>query len=157
MADVVLEGGERLMAALKALEVNVAKKIVTSAVKEGAKIQLDRAEELAPINTGLMSDTLKVGAAGRKRGRVGRMVKTATRDKLDIPQDSGGYYPYAVEFGTVERVQKTTGRRTGRITATHFMHNAVYTTEKEVLQVFQTELEMGINDALSLRRSIRGE
>lgn len=149
MADVALEGGPRLIAQLKALGGPVARKVVLTAVKRGAEIELAKAKELAPQDTGKMAATLKIRAAPRKRGRVGRMVQTGKRSQLGIPEDAEGYYPYAVEFGTTERVQKTTGRRTGKVAAVHFLRDAIETTETQVLQVLKSELEKGIREAVS--------
>lgn len=149
MADAFVEGGPRLLAQLNAIGGPVARKIALNAVKRGAQIELAKAKQLAPVGeTGKLASTLKVRAMPRKRGKVGRMVQTGKRSQLGIPEDAKGYYPYAVEFGTGERVQKTTGRRTGQMEATHFLRDAIDMTENQVLQVFASELEKGIREAL---------
>lgn len=148
MADAFLEGGPRLLAQLKALGGPVARKITLTAVKRGAEIELAKAKQLAPQDSGRMAATLKIRAMPRKRGKVGRLVITGKRSQLGIPEDAVGYYPFAVEFGTGERETRS-GRRTGRVTATHFLRDAIETTETQVLRVFRNELEKGIREAVS--------
>lgn len=84
-------------------------KAVRSAVREAGKPLLDRTKQLAPKETGLMASKIKLrsisGQAAKKsgvkakRGAIGVVVMTGTREEMGIDPADPYYYPAAVEYG----------------------------------------------------------
>lgn len=79
-------------------------KILRPALRAGAKVMRDAASRAAPRFTGNMARFLKVRAMKGRRGRVGFLVLTGTKQELQIPERTKGghprgYYPVAIEYG----------------------------------------------------------
>ncbi len=86
-------------------------KALRPAVRDGAKLVLQKAKEFVPVDADghqlpggkHLRDTLKVRAnPGRKRGTIEFRVFTGTRQELGIPADEKGYYPFALEYGSLK-------------------------------------------------------
>ena len=101
--DISVFGDKQLQRALKALPINVEKKVVRQALRKAAKPVLDTAKSLVPVKTGALKKSLKLRALRKqKRGQFGVQVMTGTREQLGIAADDPYYYPMAVEVGTAK-------------------------------------------------------
>lgn len=98
--DLSVLGLPELDKRLDELEKNTAMKAVRPALRDGMKAIRPFVLALVPVRTGALVRTIKVRAAKRKRGRVGAVIVTGTREQLGIPADSPWYYPAHVELGT---------------------------------------------------------
>lgn len=98
--DLSVLGIPELDKRLDELEKKAAMKAVRPALRDGMKAILPFVLALVPRRTGALARTIKVRAAKRKKGRVGAVIVTGTRDQLGIPADSPWYYPAHVELGT---------------------------------------------------------
>lgn len=99
-ATLTLIGGKELDAALSRIEQRLQPKILVKATREAAKIVLAsaRASGAFKDQTGLLRKHLHIKNRASMK-RVGSLVLTGKRKDLNIPDDSKGYYPTAVEYG----------------------------------------------------------
>lgn len=107
-------GVEQLLKVLQQFPPKLQKQAVRPAARDGAKMVLAKAKEFAPVDVSgkfkgrqleggtHLRDTLKVRAnPGRKRGTIEFRIFTGTRKELGIPNDEKGYYPFALEYGSL--------------------------------------------------------
>lgn len=107
VGNVKLVGAEKLEAKLKALGAKVAGKIGRTAFRAGAKIVLDKAKQLAPVQSGKLKRSLKVRAGKAKRkGQIRFVVQTA---QGDFAGDT--FYGAFLEFGHKAGSRKGVERR----------------------------------------------
>lgn len=98
--DISVFGDKELQAKLADLTPKVQRKIVRSALRQGAKRVRDEARRLAPVDTGALKKSIKVRAARNlRRGSFGIAILTGTRAELGISPEAKFYYPAVVEFG----------------------------------------------------------
>jgi HK97 gp10 family phage protein len=92
------------------------RKVIRPALRNGGKRVLKRSKELVPYDMGghqlspvdgmekakHLRDTLKLRVAKpKRRGDLSFKVVTGTRKELGIPADEKGYYPFALEYGSL--------------------------------------------------------
>lgn len=104
--SVRLEGGKELERELKEVEPKVAKKVVTKALRAGAKVILKAAKSAAPKRTGLLQRSLTVRAAKRKKGRVAFVVQTKGGDFK-----GKSFYAAFLEYGHKAGSRKLANRK----------------------------------------------
>lgn len=131
-----IDGFEELEAALKVLE-KLPQKCVTGAAKDGAKIVLAAAKELAPVDSGDLKKGIVMKGERRKKGKkvydIGmdpnmrdvysrqtatgkrRTVKSGGKVKY---KDGDYYYPASMEFGFMKKDGT-------KVPGHHFLHNAL--------------------------------
>ena len=94
-----LTGVEDVDKALREMEFKLAGKAVRKATRAGAKVFAARVKELAPVDTGLLEESIKVRSLPRKmtrRGAIGHSIQAgATQASEGLP-----FYARFIEFGT---------------------------------------------------------
>lgn len=99
--SVQFEGMEKLSARFNSLNKKMQSKILSPALKEGAKVISSKSKSEAPVGlTGDLRKTIHVRRGNRSRRRIEWHVRSGTRAKLKIPVNSKWYYPAHVEYGT---------------------------------------------------------
>ena len=101
MADILtaaLHGERRVQRKFRSLERKTAKKLVRQSLRDGGRVVLAEAKNLAPVATGALRDSIKLRAL-KQKGSFGVQVQTGTRSELGIDPGDEYYYPAAVEFG----------------------------------------------------------
>jgi HK97 gp10 family phage protein len=111
MPDTIeVTGIDELLVKLRALPPKVQGKVVRPALRQGTKTVADMAKQIVPVEADghqlpggkHLRDTIKVRAVpGRKRGEIALRVVTGTREELGIPPLEKGYYPFALEYGSL--------------------------------------------------------
>jgi HK97 gp10 family phage protein len=124
IGTVRIKASKDVQAWLKDLPPKVVKGHMRKALRAGAKVIQDEAQKRAPVGNyvggGKLKKQIKIRAAKSKS-------KWAARMKVQIVgtgQEGDAFYGTMVESGTVERVQKKTGRRTGKVVGREFLHGA---------------------------------
>jgi HK97 gp10 family phage protein len=95
-----LKGFDSLVKKFNTLGRGIQNKIMSPALKAGAKVVLTESKRLAPVLSGTLRKTLKVKKGVRSRKAISWYVQTGTREKMGISMDDKAYYPASVEFGT---------------------------------------------------------
>lgn len=142
---VIITGDKELDALLAGLEPKLQKKLSRQATRKAAKdIVLPAAKAAVPFDTGELEESLVVRAMKRSRNRIGNIV--TTKEGL---WRGDQFYGAMLEFGTKERVQKTTGRAVGRIEPRRFafLRPAVYDNEARIRQLYVNDLKELCNEA----------
>jgi HK97 gp10 family phage protein len=93
--SIAIKGAKELERKLLSFEPKLAKKIVRTALRDGAKLILEAAKANVPVATGALRDSLKVRAMRKRRFTYGIMVATAA-GWFKGEQFYGAF----VEFGT---------------------------------------------------------
>jgi HK97 gp10 family phage protein len=137
---VTLEGGAKLERKLKALDAKVSKKIVTKALRAGAKIILTAAKAAAPKQSGTLKKSLKVRAGKRKKGTVRFVVQTATGDFKGET-----YYAAFLEYGHKAGSRKLENRKV--IPAKPYLGPAFDSKKEEAAKAIADSMRHGIKDA----------
>lgn len=98
--DISLLGDRELQQQFRALPLAVQRKLLRQSFREALRPVLTAARAAAPRLTGRLARTLRLRALKRRRGRLGMMVISGTRESLGIPASHPWYYPAHVELGT---------------------------------------------------------
>lgn len=134
--NIKIEGADELRKALETLPIELQKKVLRKALRRGARPIRDETKRTAPKDTGLLRRSFTV-----------RALKTRSSGLVGVKITTAGKAPHAhlVELGTQERTQKTTGRRTGRISpGLHFMAKAAETKKDEAVRILSEEIRVGV-------------
>jgi hypothetical protein len=97
--DISILGDRELEEVLRFLPENLERKVLNRAIKEAAKIVLDDAKRLAPVDSGQLKRALHIRTMRRKRGRIGYLIASGTRSELGIADTAKGFYPAAIHYG----------------------------------------------------------
>ena len=126
-----ITGVEEVVAALDKMSKGEAKKISRRALKEGSGPLLRRASQEMPVGkTGKLAKSLRMRAS--KRRDLYGYPKDALGVRLTSP--SRAHLLAWIEAGTAERIQRTTGRRTGRMMPTNIMARAARAVGDQVIR-----------------------
>lgn len=98
--DISLLGDKELQRQFQQLPLVVQRKLLRQSFRAALRPVLAAARARAPKVTGRMARTLRLRAMKRRRGQLGLMIISGTREALGIPPDSRSYYPAHVELGT---------------------------------------------------------
>jgi HK97 gp10 family phage protein len=123
-----VRGLKQLQATLRTLPRKIETGAVRSSVRAGAgeiRDEVKRHAEYKSIKKAIAVQPRKK-RGGRFRATVG--IRTTGRNRAP--------HAHLIEFGTKERVQKTTGRRTGRMPARPYFEPAVEASQENAIQVF---------------------
>ncbi len=99
MFDLTVLGDKKLQRKLNKLEKKLGSKVMRSSLKTAMEPVRDLAKRRAPVDTGLMQRSIRIGTKSNRNG-VSAMVRTGTRKQLKIPEDDKYYYPAAIEYGS---------------------------------------------------------
>jgi HK97 gp10 family phage protein len=121
-----VKGLKETIKALETLEPKLHRKVVRTALRDGAKIVLAEAKATAPVKTGALKKSLKVKAGKKKRHGQSISVRT---DKTQFPDQ---YYSAFQEFGT------------SKMPAQHMMEKAGDAKEQQVRETIIKQLDDGI-------------
>lgn len=111
---IVVTGVDEVAARLHALPTKLQRKVLRPVMREEAKTVLEEAKKLVPVDADghqlpggkHLRDTLKVRVAPRRKrkggGEVSMRIMTGTRAELGIPSTEKGYYPFALEYGSLK-------------------------------------------------------
>lgn len=120
---------------LTELPPKVVKAHMRKALTKAARVIQAEAKLRAPVRTGQLKKQIKI-RAGKTRSKwaasmkvqiVGTRSSSITsfgRRSTNVEADDDAFYGTMVESGTVERVQKSTGRNVGRVTGRFFLKGA---------------------------------
>ena len=131
-------------------EKSLQRKWLRKATRESVKHVRAEAELDAPVDSGDLSESLKVRAIKRTRTKIGHQVQTS-EDNTVFSGDQ--YYGQFVEFGTKLRNRKS---RTGsgasgfiKAGAFSFLRSALYNNAGRVRQIFVASILASIREARS--------
>lgn len=121
---------------LKLEKTTTQKRVLQKALVEAAEPMAEKAAAAAPVLEGDLQKSIGVGTKLTDRGR--KAAPPLPEDKFRVNAYVGSDSRIApeatlVEYGTKERVQKTTGRETGSVTPQPFMRPAFYAEAKPTL------------------------
>lgn len=143
-AGAIITGDKELNSKLAGLPLKLQKKLARQATRKSAKnIVLPAAKANAPVDTGLLEESLTVRALKGGRGRVGAIV--TTREGMF---QGDQFYGGMMEFGTKERQHKS-GKSVGRIQPNGFafLRPALYDNADRVRGEFVTDVKQLISEA----------
>jgi HK97 gp10 family phage protein len=134
MEGVRLEGVGELQAKIKELKGNLGNNKIEESLLDGATEIADEMRRLAPEGP---TGKLKRSIISKLLSRIGDNPRTALAgvNRKKAP------HAHLVEFGTVERVQKTTGRRTGHMPAHPFVRPAADANINRIYKEIVDKLE----------------
>lgn len=135
IGNVRIKASKDVQKMLTELPPKVVKGHMRKALNAGAKPIQAEAQRRAPVKAGELKKQIKI-RAGKSR------KKWAARVKVQIVggKRDDAFYGTMVESGTVERVQKKTGRRTGRSPALKFLRGGFNDRKDEAEDIIATKL-----------------
>jgi HK97 gp10 family phage protein len=158
-----ITGLEELIRRLESLDPKMRRKTLKAAVNAGSRILLAEMKAGVPSSlndTGLLRKSLgRRIKVYRQSGIVVAIVGPRRGFKQEIGMSSSGKYKgkpiyrnptryaHLVEFGTGPRVQKSTGRSTGRMGARPFMRPALESSRGPVFDAMREVMEAGLAEA----------
>lgn len=135
-----IKGSPEALKMLTELGPKLARKHLRPALRAGAKIIRTEAQERAPVRTGALKKSIKV-RAGKAKKKWSAVVLVQTRDGDFAGEE---FYGAIIHEGTVERVQKTTGRRVGKVEPMPYMRDAFDAKKDEAEDAIAKRLEESI-------------
>jgi len=141
---------------MKAMKASAERKLVRAATTKAMRAAQKDAKRNAPVDRSgryfkgefYKGGSLKkaIGIRTRTYAKTGMVVVLVGVRKLDnqgklIPSN----YHHLVELGTDERWQKTTGRYTGSVKATHFLRDALVKNRNHIVGTTWAEIIAGLN------------
>lgn len=142
---VTIRGGRETAAALRALGRESAQRSVLQKSLRPSALAIRRdARALLRSRTQGQGDTAASIAVETRRGS--RQADAVLRVGHRLPQ---GALSHLIEFGSVERVQTSTGRRTGRMPAIRYMTGALAIHADAVITTFGKQFEPEFKRALA--------
>ncbi len=145
-ANIILTGDKQVDRMLATLEPKLQKKAIRKGTREGAKIVLQRAKQLVPVDEGTLLRSMSVRTAKREggqrlpRGTMGHSVQHVQRKGKGDP-----FYAHFVEFGTV----KWEGHK--------YIRKALYDSRDQIVKANQEAIRAGVLEiAAKERAKIRG-
>lgn len=157
----VLHGGVELERAMRELPPRTAKKVVNQALRAGAKLALQGAKQLVPVDTGRLQRSLRVRALPRSRRSFGVAVTTgaaargARTTSASVRDAESPIYGGWVEFGHL--IGKRAGRKgvsqdlshferggAGRVAATPYQRDAMDENKEGIIAIVNLNTARGI-------------
>jgi HK97 gp10 family phage protein len=135
-ADFEVRGLNPLLAALRNLERRDATRALRTGVRKAANHVRKHARAGAPVLTGNYKKSLRVKSLRLRGGEVAA-VKIG-------PQGKSGAHGHLIELGTGDRIQKTTGRSTGRMPRMRHLQIVHQRVEPELDAIFRREVQAAI-------------
>lgn len=135
-ASMQVKGLDPLLRQLKQLETRDARKALRKATRKGANVIRKDARARANRRTGGYRKSLRVKALKLRDGEVAA---------YKVGPSKGGKHGVLIEQGTTDRVQKATGRSTGRMPAYHVLEQANDAKRSEAEKIFRQEVQVAVN------------
>lgn len=101
MSETIVTGLADLQKALDQLPAKLEANVLRSALRQGAKVQLAKAREAVPVQSGDLRESLRISTRSR-RGLVRAILKAGNKK---------AFYAHLVEFGTAEHWIKPKNRK----------------------------------------------
>lgn len=152
--DISMLGDKALSETLAALPEKLERRVLTKALRNVGKFYLTLAKAKAPKETGALSQGLTLRSLKRKRGRVGVLIQTPTREALGIVSRT------RISFaGTGERLRVVRGKTTGYYPAhqelgtqhlppTPYLRGTLQEKRQTLLNILRLEIDTGIEREL---------
>lgn len=141
-AAIRLEGAKELYRKLRDLPAKFARKILSKALRAGAKVVQAAAKKLAPKLSGLLRRSIKVRATKRKKGRVGFVVGTSAGD-----YKGKSFYGAFLEWGHRLGSRKL-GSKRRKVKPKPYAGPALKQTANEAVRVIGEEINKGLEAAV---------
>lgn len=120
-------------AALERLEPKARTKAILTGEREGAKVLKARLKDAVPPQMKRMVRAVYQGTA--RRDKPGAFVAIRGGKKGQAAAKNRAFYRAWVVGGTEERVQKKTGRKTGRMTANPLVDRVAHSSGPEAVRI----------------------
>lgn len=127
-----------LQRSLKGLPARLAKKVLRQAIRKGAKVIQQKANSLAPVDSGMTRKAIKVRAG--KRSRKPRIWINTVVGEGDYKGDT--FYAAFLEYGHLSGKRGSDGRKA--VPARPFMRPAAEQSEAEVTRLVRAEIAAGV-------------
>lgn len=126
--EMTIEGAKELDAKLQSFEKKLARKIIRKAVKEGAEVNLKAVQELAPVLTGALKESLEIKTKSSKK--YGTMTASVVTSKKTLEADA--FYSGWVNWGT------------RFFEGSYFVNKGAERSRKEVIASTMAKLRAGV-------------
>ena len=133
-----IKGVEEIRLVLALLPGAVAKKVVDGALRKGGEVF--KTEIKAKAKFRRLRDSVAVKTADRTE----RQRDVAKGDVYVGFKGDGARFAHLPEFGTAERVQKTSGRRTGKMPMTPLVRPAFDSKKEQAVSAVEQSLGDGV-------------
>lgn len=147
---IIVTGDDVVDRKLQGMHKRFQKKLIRKATRKATKeIVLPEAKVAAPgYDQNRIAKSLIVRALKRSRTRIGHEVKIK-KDAFD----SDNFWPAALEFGTKNRVHKSTGKFVGKIQKNEFayLRRSLYGNEGRIRRLFEYALLEAIREETDRR------
>lgn len=127
--NISMVGDRKLQRKLASLRKVVQTPIVRDSMAHAMKPVQEMAQANAPVLTGRLKKSIKIGSFSAKGGVIGAAVRSGTRRQLRIEPSDPYYYPAALEYGTAKKPAKS------------FMRAAMFAKRGEVIARFRRNLK----------------
>jgi HK97 gp10 family phage protein len=147
--SIKVEGLKELDEALKELPKATGKNVMRRVARNALGMVIAAARPLVPVDDGQLRKSLAVSTKLSKRqATLARRDEAEGKASITVYAGASALpHAHLIEFGTKERVQKTTGRRTGRVKAKPFMRPAWDAKKGAVLDSFKSDMWTEIQKA----------
>ena len=143
-ADLDLTGLSKLKADLKGISDEMTSgRLLDNACAAGARVLSDDIKSRSPSNRIRRAATVRKGRAALKSTRISRASQIDGLAVVAFRKPASALV-HLIEFGTSERIQKSTGRRTGRMPARPFIRPAIDSSKDDVVRAMAKNLRVGI-------------
>lgn len=131
--DISMLGDKELQANFKKIDIALQKKIMRQALRRAAGPVFADVKTSVPVLTYRLFESLKIRIF-TKRGLMGAVVETGTRQDLGISADDPYFYPAVVEYGSQKK----------GIRAQPFMRPALDNNREEVFSIMRRVIKAGL-------------
>lgn len=141
--SIKVEGLKELEAALAELPKSTGKNVMRRVARKALEPVIAAAKPYAPWGKGKLRKSLAVSTKLSKRQASLARGQDRAEGKASITVYAGATalpHAHLMEFGTKNRVQKSTGRSTGSVKPRPFMRPAWDAKKDEVLKIFRTDM-----------------
>lgn len=156
--DVDLSGFEALKSTMrKFADDRTQTKLLNAACGSGATVLKREMQARSPSTRLEYAARTRTGVNAARVLRVRRSVAKAGGLAAVGFRQPHSRLTHLIEFGTSERVQKTTGRKTGRMPARPFIRPAMQSSKADIVTAMKKNLTKGINREIFKIRGSRGK
>jgi len=150
VATVTIIGAKETIAKLDALDKKVRRKVVSAAMRAGAKVIVARAKANAPVASGKLKKAINVRVAkfiGSRKKKRGEIAINAQIGKGNFKGKTfyGAFQEFGWKSGRRVKKGKTDNRR--QIQGKHFMETAGKQGASEAVNVIMNTIRTGIEEA----------
>jgi HK97 gp10 family phage protein len=135
-------GGDALVAKLGAVPAKVAENLKTT-VEALEQELVEKIRNATPVRTGALKNSIEGQVISTAHGAIATVGANPTGGGSKGSRRD--FYALFVEFGTQDRIQKTTGRKVGKITAEMFVHGPFNQMKGKILGEMRKAVDEGLN------------